>query len=120
MANIARFHRKKKPRKKRLDLPEFADNEQRMVLVLAMFIRLCESLDRSHSGFVQHAEFVRAEKNEVVLDIVAENDCQLEIWGVEAEQRTFEKIFMKRLKIEVISPSTCDGQKENENTSTVR
>ena len=42
-----------------------------MVLVLAMFIRLCESLDRSHAGFVQHAEFARAEKTEVILDIIA-------------------------------------------------
>jgi len=115
IANIAKFHRKKKPRKKHFDLPEFADNEQRMVLVLAMIIRLCESLDRSHSGFVQHAEFVRADKNEVMLDIIAENDCQLEIWGVEAEQRTFEKVFSRRLKIEVIAPQTCDVQKEGEN-----
>jgi exopolyphosphatase/guanosine-5'-triphosphate,3'-diphosphate pyrophosphatase len=117
MANIAKFHRKKKPRKKHLDLPEFADNDQRIVLVLAMFIRLSESLDRSHAGFVQHAEFVRAEKNEVILNIVAESDCQLEIWGAEAEQRTFERVFQKRLKIEVITSNTCDGQKEEENIS---
>ncbi|MGA7627836.1 MAG: Ppx/GppA family phosphatase, partial [Methanoregula sp.] len=115
MANIAKFHRKKKPRKKHLDLPELADNDQRTVLVLAMFIRLSESLDRSHAGFVQHAEFVRAEKNEVFLNIVAENDCQLEIWGAEAEQRTFERVFQKRLKIEVITSNPCDSQKEEEN-----
>jgi exopolyphosphatase/guanosine-5'-triphosphate,3'-diphosphate pyrophosphatase len=114
MANIAKFHRKKKPRKKHLDLPELADNDQRTVLVLAMFIRLSESLDRSHAGFVQHAEFVRAEKNEVFLNIVAENDCQLEIWGAEAEQRTFERVFQKRLKIDVITSNTCDSQKEEE------
>jgi exopolyphosphatase/guanosine-5'-triphosphate,3'-diphosphate pyrophosphatase len=84
-----------------------------------MFIRLCESLDRSHAGFVQHAEFVRAEKNEVVLNIVAESDCQLEIWGVEAEQRTFERVFSKRLKIEIIAPHICDGQKDDENNSDI-
>jgi len=106
MANIARFHRKKKPRKKRLDLPDFADHEQGTVLVLAMFVRLAESLDRSHAGLVQHAEFVRADKNEVVLDIIAESDCQLEIWGAEAEQRAFEKVFGKHLTIEVIAPSS--------------
>jgi len=110
MANIARFHRKKKPRKKHLDLPDVPSHEQRMVLVLAMFIRLSESLDRSHAGFVQHAEFARVEKNEVVLDIIAENDCQLEIWGAEAEQRAFEKVFGKHLNVEVITPSTGNGQ----------
>ena len=40
MANIARFHRKKKPRKKRLDGTDIADREQRMFLALATFVRL--------------------------------------------------------------------------------
>jgi exopolyphosphatase/guanosine-5'-triphosphate,3'-diphosphate pyrophosphatase len=106
MANIARFHRKKKPRKKRLDGSDIADREQRMVLALATFVRLGESLDRSHAGLVEHAKLVRVEKNEVVLDIIAENDCQLEVWGVEAEQRAFERVFSKHLAIEVISPRT--------------
>jgi exopolyphosphatase / guanosine-5'-triphosphate,3'-diphosphate pyrophosphatase len=106
MANIARFHRKKKPRKKRLDIADIADREQRMVLVLATFVRLGESLDRSHAGLVEHTKFVRAEKNEVILDIIAANDCQLEVWGVEAEQRAFEKVFSKHLAIEVIPPRT--------------
>lgn len=114
MANIARFHRKKKPRKKRLDLPDLADHEQGTVLVLAMFVRLAESLDRSHAGLVQHAEFVRAEKSEVVLDIIAESDCQLEIWGAEAEQRAFEKVFGKHLNIEVIAPSSGSGEDTEE------
>jgi len=29
-------------------------------------------------------------------------DCQLEIWGVEAEKKAFEKIFEKQLVIERI------------------
>jgi exopolyphosphatase / guanosine-5'-triphosphate,3'-diphosphate pyrophosphatase len=116
MANIARFHRKKKPRKKHLDIIEIADHEQRMVLVLAMFVRLGESLDRSHAGLVEHTKFVRADKNEIVLDIVAQNDCQLEIWGVEAEQKAFEKVFSKRLVINVIAPRTggdANGNRES-------
>lgn len=106
MANIARFHRKKKPRKKHLDIYGLDSAEQRMVQVLAMFVRLGESLDRSHAGFVEHTKFVRADKNEVVLDIVAQNDCQLEIWGVEAEQRAFGKVFSRRLVLEVIASRT--------------
>ncbi|MEN6396866.1 MAG: Ppx/GppA phosphatase family protein, partial [Methanoregula sp.] len=54
MANIARFHRKKKPGKKHLDIPGLDAREQRLVSVLAMFVRLGESLDRSHSGLVEH------------------------------------------------------------------
>ncbi|WP_292423541.1 Ppx/GppA phosphatase family protein [Methanoregula sp.] len=116
MANIARFHRKKKPRKKHLDVPDLDGHEQRMVLVLAMFVRLGESLDRSHAGLVEHTKFIRSDKNEVVLDIIAQSDCQLEIWGVEAEQRAFEKVFSKRLIINVIASRTDgNGNEKREN-----
>ena len=116
MANIARFHRKKKPRKKHLDVPDLDGHEQRMVMVLAMFVRLGESLDRSHAGLVEHTKFIRSDKNEVVLDIIAQSDCQLEIWGVEAEQRAFEKVFSKRLIINVIASRTDgNGNEKREN-----
>ena len=114
MANIARFHRKKKPRKKHLDVPDLDGHEQRMVMVLAMFVRLGESLDRSHAGLVEHTKFIRSDKNEVVLDIIAQSDCQLEIWGVEAEQRAFEKVFSKRLIINVIASRTDGNGNERE------
>jgi Exopolyphosphatase len=104
IANTARFHRKKKPRKKHLDVPDLDADEQQMVLVLAMFVRLGESLDRSHSGLVQHTKFVSADKNEAVLAIIAENDCQLEVWGVEAEKKAFEKVFQRRLFVKIIAP----------------
>ena len=107
MANIARFHRKKKPRKKRLEVLDLGEHEQAMVMILSTFVRLGESLDRSHAGLVQHARFVRIEKNEVILEIVAQNDCQLEIWGVESEQRAFEKVFGKCLVVKVASESGC-------------
>jgi len=108
IANIARFHRKKKPRKKHLDVEDLDAHEQQMILVLAMFVRLGESLDRSHAGFVQHTKFVKADKNEAVLDIIAQNDCQLEIWGVESEKKAFEKVFSRRLSLRTIAPR-ADG-----------
>jgi exopolyphosphatase/guanosine-5'-triphosphate,3'-diphosphate pyrophosphatase len=74
MANIARFHRKKTPKKKDP-----------------------ESLDRSHTALVQHVRFSGVDKDTVSLEIVARGDCQLEIWGVEAEKKAFEKIFEKKL-----------------------
>lgn len=104
IANTARFHRKKKPKKKHLDIPDLDTNEQQMVLVLAMFVRLGESLDRSHSGLVQHTKFIKADKNEAVLAIIAETDSQLEVWGVEAEKKAFEKVFQRHLSIKVIAP----------------
>ncbi|MFA5332231.1 MAG: HD domain-containing protein [Methanoregula sp.] len=107
MANIARFHRKKKPRRKHLEVLDLDEHEQEMVMILSTFVRLGESLDRSHAGLVQHARFIKNEKNEIVLEIVAQADCQLEVWGVEAEKKAFEKVFGKSLMVKTILPLEC-------------
>jgi exopolyphosphatase/guanosine-5'-triphosphate,3'-diphosphate pyrophosphatase len=100
MANIARFHRKKTPRKKDPEILDLDSSERDALGVLTTFIRLGESLDRSHTALVQHVRFSRVEKNSVILQVVTRGDCQLEIWGVEAEKKAFENIFGKKLVLE--------------------
>ena len=102
MANIARFHRKKAPRKKDLEVVDLESRERDALRILTTFIRLSESLDRSHTALIQHVKFTRVDKENVHLEVVARGDCQLEIWGVEAEKKAFEKIFGKQLIIERI------------------
>jgi exopolyphosphatase / guanosine-5'-triphosphate,3'-diphosphate pyrophosphatase len=102
MANIARFHRKKAPRKKDPEVMELESREQDALRVLTTFIRLSESLDRSHTALIQHVRFTRVDKEHIHLEVIARGDCQLEIWGVESEKKAFEKIFEKQLVIERI------------------
>jgi exopolyphosphatase/guanosine-5'-triphosphate,3'-diphosphate pyrophosphatase len=102
MANLARFHRKKPPRKKDPEVLELDSHERNTLWILTTFIRLGESLDRSHTALVQHVRFSRGDKNAVILEVIARGDCQLEIWGVEAEKKAFEKIFGKELILERI------------------
>ena len=102
MANIARFHRKKAPRKKDPEVMELESREREALGILTTFIRLSESLDRSHAALIQHVKFTRDDKQHVHLEILARGDCQLEIWGVEAERKAFEKIFSRKLLIERI------------------
>jgi exopolyphosphatase / guanosine-5'-triphosphate,3'-diphosphate pyrophosphatase len=101
MANIARFHRKKTPRKKDPEILDLDSSERDSLGVLTIFIRLGESLDRSHTALVQHVRFSRVEKNSVILEVVTRGDCQLEIWGVDAEKKAFENIFGKKLVLEM-------------------
>jgi exopolyphosphatase/guanosine-5'-triphosphate,3'-diphosphate pyrophosphatase len=100
MANIARFHRKKTPRKKDPEILELDPRERETLKILSTFIRLGESLDRSHTALIQHVRFSQVDKASVFLEVVARGDCQLEIWGVEAEKKAFEKIFGKELVLE--------------------
>jgi exopolyphosphatase/guanosine-5'-triphosphate,3'-diphosphate pyrophosphatase len=102
MANIARFHRKKAPRKKDPEVMELESREREALRVLTTFIRLSESLDRSHAALIQHVKFSRDDQEHVHLEVLARGDCQLEIWGVEAERKAFEKIFNRKLIIERI------------------
>jgi exopolyphosphatase/guanosine-5'-triphosphate,3'-diphosphate pyrophosphatase len=102
MANIARFHRKKAPKKKDPEVMELESHERDALRILTTFIRLSESLDRSHTALIRHVKFTTVDKECIYLEVLARGDCQLEIWGVEAEKKAFEKIFEKQLVIERI------------------
>jgi exopolyphosphatase / guanosine-5'-triphosphate,3'-diphosphate pyrophosphatase len=102
MATLAKFHRKKSPKKKDLALTDLDTREQGALRLLSSFIRLGESLDRSHAAFVRHVRFSAADRDSATLEIIARGDCQLEIWGIESEKKTFEKAFGRTLAFHVI------------------
>jgi exopolyphosphatase/guanosine-5'-triphosphate,3'-diphosphate pyrophosphatase len=102
MANIARFHRKKTPKKKDPEILELDVRERETLRILTTFIRLGESLDRSHTALIQHVRFSNVDHDSVTIEVIARGDCQLEMWGVEAERKAFEKIFGKKLVLERI------------------
>jgi exopolyphosphatase/guanosine-5'-triphosphate,3'-diphosphate pyrophosphatase len=101
MANLTRFHRKRVPGKKSRELAELDLHGREVVRVLSIFLRLGESLDRSHAALIRHARFSRLEKNSVVLSLDVKGDCQLECWGLENERPAFEKVFKKKLASEI-------------------
>ncbi len=101
IANIARFHRKKTPRKKDVEMPGLGAQERDSVRLLSTFLRLAESLDRSHAALVHRVRFSRVEKDTVYLEVVARGDCQLELWGVEGEKKAFFKVFGKNIELVV-------------------
>jgi exopolyphosphatase/guanosine-5'-triphosphate,3'-diphosphate pyrophosphatase len=102
IATLARFHRKKGPRKKDPDITGLDARERNALQLLSSFIRLGESLDRSHAGLVRHVWFSAADKNTARLEIVTAGDCQMEIWGIENERKAFEKAFGRKLIFDVI------------------
>jgi exopolyphosphatase/guanosine-5'-triphosphate,3'-diphosphate pyrophosphatase len=106
MANLAKYHRKKSPRKKDPEIGELDSHEKEALRVLATFIRLGESLDRSHAALIQHVRFMSSDDDAVRLEILARGDCQLEIWGIESEKKAFEKVFGKKI-VFAISGDTC-------------
>jgi len=103
MATLAKFHRKKSPKKKDLEITDLDAREKSALRLLSSFLRLGESLDRSHAALIQHVRFSAADEQTARLEIIARGDCQLELWGIESEKKTFEKAFGKRLVFEMIN-----------------
>ncbi len=105
IANLARFHRKKAPGKRSEEL----DEPSLMVLQrLSTFLKLAESLDRSHCSLVQHARFIYADKEKALLEIIASGDCQLEVWGAESHAKGFKKVFHRELALRVRTVGPLD------------
>lgn len=101
IAAVALFHHKAFPRLKH---PEFAELEKRsraIVRVLCVFLRIAESLDRSHLQALSHAKLRMTDRRNVVLELTAARDCHLELWEVRTHEKAFEKVFDRKLAIHV-------------------
>jgi exopolyphosphatase/guanosine-5'-triphosphate,3'-diphosphate pyrophosphatase len=101
LATAALFHRKAMPRKKKQ--PEFAGldkKSQRIVRLFALLLRMAESLDRSHTGAIEHACLRDGGNGKVILDLQARHDPQLELWGLQAHFKPFQKVFKRKLSVE--------------------
>lgn len=100
MGLIVRFHRKRLPGPKAPELQAIPPHERGTVLVLAIFLRLAEALDRTHNGLVRSAVF-EDDGDGVRLVLQSASDPHLEVWGVGNQARSFSKIFGRHLTLVV-------------------
>ena len=99
MANVAKYHRKRTPKVRSVDLRDLDDIDRRVVLHLSTILRMAESLDRSHSNLVQSVRFNKVTKRSVRLIVTAGGDPQLEMWRLEEDRKAFVKAFRKELQV---------------------
>ena len=97
MAFIARYHRKKPPKKRTFAVLPLEPGDRERIRVLSALLRMAESLDRSHAGLIRHARFLSTSPTGAVLEITAVGECQLELSGIENEADHFERVFGKTL-----------------------
>jgi len=110
MANVARFHRKKLPKRNDLALAQFDEHSANIVILLSMLLRIAEKLDRSHTGLIKKAEFTGKNRTTVELAIWPEGSCELEVWGVESNLKAFEKLFRRKLNLNIIPGHRSDSE----------
>lgn len=97
MANIAKFHRKKIPSKKALRTTDLDERSKRIIVILSVFLRLAEKLDRSHCGLVRKAEFRNIEEDRLLLTLSSDTDCSMEEWSIVQNGPAFYAAFGKKL-----------------------
>src|SRR5205085_1209182 len=111
IAAIALFHHKAFPRIKHPEYAELDKRSREIVRVLCTFLRIAESLDRSHLGAVAHVQFRAGDRKTATLELTPAKDCHLELWEVRSHEKAFEKVFGRKLEIELLAqaPATAAG-----------
>ena len=104
IANVARYHRGAHPKRKHENLARLSPEDQRRVQRMAAILRLAGGLDRSRSQQVRDVR-VRIEDGRVCLDVVADNEPLVDIWGAERRTELFERVFGLPLAIQWAVPA---------------
>jgi exopolyphosphatase/guanosine-5'-triphosphate,3'-diphosphate pyrophosphatase len=107
IATTVLFHHKAFPRPKHPEYAELDKRSREIVRVLCVFLRIAESLDRSHLGAVAQIGLRTVDKRTVVLEIVPVKDCHLELWEVRSHEKAFEKVFGRKLEFKVLHPANA-------------
>jgi len=98
VANIARYHRRGRPRRKHAEFGALPRAERRTVEVLAGHLRLADSLDRSHRQIVRGLEVSgRGDTLRVKCDVTA--DPALEIWGAPRRAELLERALGVKIRV---------------------
>lgn len=98
MALVARYHRRAVPKKDHEGYANLSTEQRRTVRILAAFLRVAESLDRSRNGVVTGLE-VRDRATEYRVEIEAVGDCELEVWAANRQLAVLEAELGRTLRI---------------------
>lgn len=95
---LGRFHKRGTPKQ---SFPAFArmkEARQRKVNQLVALLQVADGLDRSHGGPVRDVH-VYANHHAVEVVVEADDDIDLELWGLRRKRELFEKVFDTRLEV---------------------
>jgi exopolyphosphatase / guanosine-5'-triphosphate,3'-diphosphate pyrophosphatase len=98
IALIARYHRRALPAKSHLGVADLSKKRQQTVAVLAAFLRIAETLDRSRNGIVRKVE-MRERAGTLRLNVLATGDCELEVWAANRQIAALEATLQRPIKL---------------------
>ncbi len=99
IANIARYHRAAEPKPTHRNFTTLNEEDRLRVRALAAILRIADGLDRTHMQQVEDV-IVRVDKSDVFIDVRAESEPAVDIWGAARKARLFERVFGRAVHIE--------------------
>ncbi|ADN36249.1 Ppx/GppA phosphatase [Methanolacinia petrolearia DSM 11571] len=98
---IANFHRKKVPKLKDEIFSGLEEETVKYIIVLSLFLRIAEHLERSHDGRVKRAWFSKSDKK-LLVNIEPVKDCTIELRAMEDDLAVLENTFGLKAEINEI------------------
>ncbi len=98
LACLGRFHKRGNPKSSFEPWARMGADDQKRVARLVALLQVADGLDRSHGGPVRD---VHVYSNRRVVEVVveADDDIDLELWGLRRKRDLFEKVFDCRLDV---------------------
>jgi exopolyphosphatase/guanosine-5'-triphosphate,3'-diphosphate pyrophosphatase len=95
---LGRFHKRGTPKSSFETYGRFSAEERKTVNKLAALLQVADGLDRSHGGPVQDVT-VATRPGVVEVTVDADDDIDLEIWGLRRKRELFERVFDCKLEV---------------------
>jgi exopolyphosphatase/guanosine-5'-triphosphate,3'-diphosphate pyrophosphatase len=112
IANLARYHRKGRPKKSHYSYQNLDEADRPAVRRMIPLLRLANALDRTHYSVVDRVE-CRVMKDRVELLVHTGKDAELELWTAGQHRGLFAKEFGMPIAIE-ISPAPANDREPGE------
>jgi exopolyphosphatase/guanosine-5'-triphosphate,3'-diphosphate pyrophosphatase len=97
---LGRFHRRGDPKPSFEPFAALAPSVQDRVTRLTALLRVADGLDRGHSGVIDGID-VDLAGDRARLTVHSNSDADLELWGVRRKRELFERVFGRRLEIQL-------------------
>lgn len=114
IANIARYHRKDRPKKLHYSYQQLELAHRKPVKKLAVLLRLANALDRTHYSVVKNLK-CRIEAEHVIIDVWTAHDAELELYTTRRHENLFRREFNATLTVDRTEDDSPFVSDSNEN-----
>jgi exopolyphosphatase/guanosine-5'-triphosphate,3'-diphosphate pyrophosphatase len=98
IAALCRYHRKALPNPVHGVYQALSADERRMLLMMIPILRLADNLDRSRDQRIQGIDCA-LRNGEIVLQVRARGDIDLEQWGAERAGEAFQQVYQRPIAV---------------------